>query len=165
MTENNDTFQRIYNNYLSIGLISKDRSGPISSESPSLTVQDFGGLFIITLVTSLLSLLFYASNFMYSKGPAALRAIPSDQRSVRVLSTELARQFYRKDSSLHLPTRSNSRIVPATAADEASPASDDTDNQDEDAADNNVTANEEDNGMHSPDQHSGHVSSGVSQPS
>ncbi|KAI4335462.1 hypothetical protein L6164_014106 [Bauhinia variegata] len=126
----NETFQdRIQKKYFSTSeIIFDDGSASVSSDSSSLTVHSFGGLFIVTLAASLISLIFYVFKFLHSQWPA-LKEIHSDQGSLWVAFTEMVKRFDRKDSFARA-SRSNSRVFPEAnpnpATDEASVNVDDT---------------------------------------
>ncbi|KAJ7955737.1 Glutamate receptor [Quillaja saponaria] len=75
VTEDREKFERIQAKYFSSRTTCQDQNASITSDSPSLSVKSFGGLFIITGITSLISLLFYVFKFLHFQWPA-LRTIP-----------------------------------------------------------------------------------------
>ncbi|GLT97553.1 hypothetical protein SLE2022_151110 [Rubroshorea leprosula] len=76
--------------------------------SGSLNVQCFGGLFLITGVASLCSLLAYVVRFLHSNWPQLQTR--HQERSFWSTVSELATHFDRKDPSIHPYDRSESRI-------------------------------------------------------
>ncbi|KAI4356972.1 hypothetical protein L6164_000949 [Bauhinia variegata] len=114
VTEDKDIFSGIKNKYFSSGISSGDQSASITSDITSLTVYSFAGLLLITAVAFLLSLVCYLFSFLYSEWHA-LRTIPSEQRSFWSMLNQIAKHYDQKDSSLHPPTRSNSRVYPAAS--------------------------------------------------
>ena len=109
VTEDEAKFESIRSKYFSSGIISEDESGPsIPDGQTSLTVSSFGGLFIITGVTSGISLLFYLFKFGYS--------LSLGERSLWLLLQLKARMVKcldRKDSSIS-SNRSDSSVFPAS---------------------------------------------------
>ena len=113
VTEDNDKFEGINNKYFSAGIV--DQSASITSDSESLKVYSFVGLFIVTAVASLLSLLFYLFSFFYSQWPA-LRTIHSRQTSFWSTVVETAKHFDRHESTSHPPIdRTDSRVHPVAS--------------------------------------------------
>ncbi|KAI9117174.1 hypothetical protein K1719_011340 [Acacia pycnantha] len=108
VTEDEAKFESIRGKYFSSGIISEDESGPsIPNSQTSLTVSSFGGLFIITGVTSGISLLFYLFKFGYSLslGERSLWLLQLKARMVKCLD--------RKNSSMS-SNRSDSRVFAAS---------------------------------------------------
>lgn len=118
VTEDKDKFEGLKNKYFAGVVTPQDQSVSITSESQSLTVYSFTGLFIVTLVASLLSLMFYLFGFLYSQWPA-LRTIHSEETSCWSRVIQMVKHFDRKDSScVHPPMdRADSRVHPATSPD------------------------------------------------
>ncbi|GLT80414.1 hypothetical protein SLA2020_518540 [Shorea laevis] len=84
--------------------------------SCSLNVQSFGGLFIITGVASICSLLAYVLRFLYANWPQLQTR--HQARSFWSKVSELATHFDRKDPSIHSYDRSESRIHSNSSAQE-----------------------------------------------
>jgi ionotropic glutamate receptor len=77
----------------------EDQSATISSQSSSLDLYSFGGLFIITVVASTSSLLVYLFKFLRSHWPA-LNASNTDENSFCSKLLEMAKHFDRPQRSL-----------------------------------------------------------------
>ena len=112
ITQNKTTYDRIKSKYFSSDIISVYESTS-PSDNPNLTVESFGGLFIITLFTSVLALLVHLFKFLHSKW-TVMRTINSDQRAFSAMMIELGKHFNKEDRSLHpSPNREVSRTDPA----------------------------------------------------
>ncbi|XP_029128844.1 glutamate receptor 2.8 isoform X1 [Cajanus cajan] len=109
--EDRDKFEGIKNKYFLTRIVPKDQSAS-TADSPSLTVKSFAGLFIVTIITSFLSFLFYVFSFLYSQR-STLRSINYEQTSFWSLVVHIVKHFDRKHNSFH-PTmdRSQSRVQP-----------------------------------------------------
>jgi ionotropic glutamate receptor len=77
----------------------EDQSATISSQSSSLDLYNFGGLFIITVVASTSSLLFHLFIFLRSHWPA-LNASSTDESSFGSKLLEMIKHFDRPQRSL-----------------------------------------------------------------
>jgi ionotropic glutamate receptor len=77
----------------------EDQSATISSQSSSLDLYNFGGLFIITVVASTSSLLVYLFIFLHSHWPA-LNASSTDESSFGSKLLEMIKHFDRPQRSL-----------------------------------------------------------------
>jgi len=77
----------------------EDQSATISSQSSSLDLYNFGGLFIITVVASTSSLLVYLFIFLRSHWPA-LNASSTDESSFGSKLLEMIKHFDRPQRSL-----------------------------------------------------------------
>ncbi|RDX88934.1 Glutamate receptor 2.7, partial [Mucuna pruriens] len=98
--ENKTTFDGIKKKYFSNDVISEDVSTSMAFGSPNLTLKSFGGLFIITLFSSLLPLTVHLFKFIHSKW-----TVQNFQRSLSKMITELAKHF-KEECSLHPPPNS-----------------------------------------------------------
>jgi len=106
VTEDKDKMTVIWQKYFaSKKTICQDRSAEHYSDSLSLGVHSFGGLFIITIVASMFSLLIYMGRFLHLQWPAP-NTIPS-QGSLWLRLVELAKHFGQRDLSLHPFRRNN----------------------------------------------------------
>ncbi|KAI4356969.1 hypothetical protein L6164_000946 [Bauhinia variegata] len=92
VTEDKDIFGGIKNKYFSSKIISEDQSASIKSDSTSLTVYSFAGLFLIVAVTFLLSLVCFLFSFLYSEWHA-LKTIPSEQKSLWSVLNQMAKHY------------------------------------------------------------------------
>ncbi|XP_042991345.1 glutamate receptor 2.1-like [Carya illinoinensis] len=104
VTQDTDKFGAIEQKYFSRSgstSICEDSSSSISSNSPSLGLYSFGGLFIITGVVSLFSLFVYVLNFLRTHWPA-LSTINRPESSFLSMLIEMANRFdQREDPSSH----------------------------------------------------------------
>ncbi|KAJ4823782.1 hypothetical protein Tsubulata_012104 [Turnera subulata] len=105
----------------------------IPSSSSGLGLSSFGGLFIITGVASLFSLLTYILSFLYSNWPVTDIREEQAETSFWLRVIELAKHFDKKDPPDLGLERNNSRIHPVTGPDESTgifpdTVSDDTQN-------------------------------------
>ncbi|KAJ4823781.1 hypothetical protein Tsubulata_012100 [Turnera subulata] len=105
----------------------------IPSSSSGLGLSSFGGLFIITGVASLFSLLAYILSFLYSHWPVTDTREEQAETSFWLRVIELAKHFDKKDPPGLGLERSGSRIHPVTGPDESTgifpdTVSDDTQN-------------------------------------
>ncbi|KAL4655135.1 hypothetical protein ACB092_01G429400 [Castanea dentata] len=109
VTQDKDKFEAIEKKYFSSKTACEDQSTTISSHSHNLGVDSFGGLFLITGITSMVSLLIYVSNFVYSHWP-----VSDDNNSIGnsfwSKLVELAKHFDQKDLSSHDFKREESRV-------------------------------------------------------
>nr|KYP59530.1 Glutamate receptor 2.9 [Cajanus cajan] len=101
VTENRTTFDGIKKKYFSSDVMSEDASTSMALESPNLTLKSFGGLYIITLLTSLLALTVRLFKMIHSKFIAR-----DFQRSLSEMMIELEKHFNKEESSLHSPQNS-----------------------------------------------------------
>ncbi|KAK4258035.1 hypothetical protein QN277_007545 [Acacia crassicarpa] len=73
VTQDEEKFKNIWGKHFSRGLISEDESGSSIPKTPNiLTLSSFGGLFVITGVSSGISLLVYLLKFVYSQAKERL---------------------------------------------------------------------------------------------
>jgi len=98
VTEDKDKFGGIEEKYFS-STSCEDQSATISSQSSSLDLYNFGGLFIITVVASTFSLLVYLFKFLRSHWPT-LNASNTDQSSFCSKLLEMAKLFDRPQRSI-----------------------------------------------------------------
>ncbi|TKY73071.1 Glutamate receptor 2.9 [Spatholobus suberectus] len=101
VTENKTTFDGIKKKYFSSDVMSEDASTSMAFGSPNLTLKSFGGLFIITLFTSLFALTVHLFKFIHPKWTAR-----DFQISLSEMMTELAKHFNKGESSFHPPPNS-----------------------------------------------------------
>ncbi|XP_041021383.1 glutamate receptor 2.8-like isoform X1 [Juglans microcarpa x Juglans regia] len=88
----------------------QDPSASISSNSPSLSLHSFGGLFIITGTVSLISLLVCFFKFFGSHWPTLSNSNPESTFWSKLI--EMAKHFDRRDPSSHLIERNTSMAHP-----------------------------------------------------
>lgn len=102
---------------------------PSLSSSDSLSVYSFGGLFLITGIASMSSLLIYIFYFVRLHWPELNNNNP--ERSFRSKIVDLVKHFDQKDLSSHPLGRRNSSVYPESSPEGngASPDSDDIQNQ------------------------------------
>ena len=108
VTQDEEKFDRIRSKYFSREIISEDESrSSIPKSQTSLTMSSFGGLFIITGVTSGISLLFYLYKFGYSQ--------LGERSSLWLLQLKaiIVKCLDQRNSSVSL-NRRDSRILPAS---------------------------------------------------
>ncbi|KAG2692163.1 hypothetical protein I3760_08G039600 [Carya illinoinensis] len=99
VTQDTDKFGAIEQNGSTS--VCEDSSSSISSNSPSLGLYSFGGLFIIIGVVSLFSLFVYVLNFLRTHWPA-LSTINQPESSFLSMLIEMANRFdQREDPSSH----------------------------------------------------------------
>jgi ionotropic glutamate receptor len=98
VTEDKDKFRAIELKYFSSKTPCEDQRATISSQSSSLDLFSFGGLFIITVVASTSSLLVYLFIFLHSHWPP-LNANNSYESSFWSKLLEMAKHFDHKDPS------------------------------------------------------------------
>uniref|UniRef100_A0A7N2L2D2 Glutamate receptor n=1 Tax=Quercus lobata TaxID=97700 RepID=A0A7N2L2D2_QUELO len=107
VTQDQEKIAPIERKYFSSQTNCEDQSTTISSHSPSLGVDSFGGLFLIAGITSMVSLLVYVIKFFFSHWPAL-----SDKNittSFWSKLVEIAKLFDQKDLSSHHFKREESR--------------------------------------------------------
>ncbi|KAI6680608.1 hypothetical protein NL676_034489, partial [Syzygium grande] len=73
----------------------QDQDAAIFSDNLSLSVYSFGGLFMITGIVSVSSVLIYVISFFYSQWPSST-VIPPGDRSLRSMFSETANNFFRE---------------------------------------------------------------------
>nr|POE57463.1 glutamate receptor 2.8 [Quercus suber] len=114
--------------YFSSQTTCEDQSTTISSHSPSLGVDSFGGLFIIAGISSLVSLLVYVFKFFYSYWPVLSDDNPADSCWSKLV--KMAKQFDLKDLSSYTFKGEESRVRVVASPDvfEPSPGIDDMQN-------------------------------------
>ncbi|KAK7304139.1 hypothetical protein RJT34_15213 [Clitoria ternatea] len=98
VTENKSTFDGIKKKYFLSDVISDDTNTSNSFGSQKLTLKSFGGLFIITLFTSLLALSVHWFNLIHSKWRTRYYL-----KSLFEMTTQLAKHLNKEESSLHPP--------------------------------------------------------------
>ena len=94
--------------YFSSQTTCEDQSTTISSHSPSLGVDSFGGLFIIAGIASLVSLLVYVFKFFYSYWPVLSDDNPADSCWSKLV--KMAKHFDLKDLSSYTFKGEESRV-------------------------------------------------------
>lgn len=122
----------------------------LSSDSHSLSVYSFGGLFIIAGIASMSSLLIYVFNFVCFHRPELNNHDP--ERSFWSKIIDLMKHFDQRDPSLHpFMKRSESRVHPEASPEgnEASPNTDDTQNHSRDSNEGTDTGGSDEDEAHS----------------
>lgn len=115
VTEDKDIMRDVESKYFSDQGNCTDRSIPLSSES--LSVYSFGGIFILTGATSLLSVLIYLGKFLYSRWRDSSASTHSYESSVWFRVVEMVKNFNKKDDpSLFILHQNASRVHPVTIA-------------------------------------------------
>uniref|UniRef100_A0A7N2L2Q9 Glutamate receptor n=1 Tax=Quercus lobata TaxID=97700 RepID=A0A7N2L2Q9_QUELO len=127
--------------YFSSQTTCEDQSTTISSHSPSLGVDSFGGLFIIAGITSLVSLLVYVFKFFCSYWPVLSNDNPADSCWSKLV--KMAKHFDLKDLSSYTFKGEESRVHALASPNvfEPSPSIDDMQNHTR-----NSTEGSDDNG-------------------
>ncbi|XP_030955051.1 glutamate receptor 2.8-like isoform X3 [Quercus lobata] len=98
VTQDKDKIEAIEKKYFSSQTACEGQSTTISSYSQSLGVDSFGGLFLITGITSIVSLLINVFNFIYSHWPVS-NDNNSTGNSFWSKIVEMAKHFDQKDLS------------------------------------------------------------------
>ena len=109
VTQDKDKFEAIEKKYFSSQTTCEGQSTTISSYSHSLGVDNFRGLFLITGITSMVSLLVYVFNLVYSHWPIS-NDNNSTGNSFWSKIVEMAKHFDQKDLSSHDFKREESRV-------------------------------------------------------
>ncbi|XP_030443406.2 glutamate receptor 2.8-like [Syzygium oleosum] len=91
----------------------QDQDAAIFSDNLSLSVYSFGGLFIITGVVSVSSVLIYVISFFYSHWPSST-AIPPGDHSLWSMFSETANNFFREHGLFKCLERNGSTIAPTS---------------------------------------------------
>ncbi|KAF5461787.1 hypothetical protein F2P56_017858 [Juglans regia] len=120
VTQDRDKFGALEQKYISSsGSTSscEDSSASISSNSPSLGLYSFGGLFIITGVVSLFSLSVYVLKFLRTHWPALSTTHPESSFSSKLI--EMAKYFDQKEDPSSHPNieRHTSRVHAVSSPD------------------------------------------------
>ena len=106
--------------YFSSQSTCEDQSTTISSHSPSLGVDSFGGLFIIAGIASLVSLLVYVFKFFYSYWPILSNDNPADSCWSKFV--KIAKHFDQKDLSAHTFKGEESRVYVVASPEVSEPS-------------------------------------------
>ncbi|XP_048133955.1 glutamate receptor 2.8-like [Rhodamnia argentea] len=88
----------------------QDQDAAILSDNLSLSVDSFGGLFIITGVVSASSVLVYVASFFYSHWPRPSAIRPGDS-SLQSNLSETANSFFREHGLIGFSERNRSEVV------------------------------------------------------
>ncbi|XP_030955058.1 glutamate receptor 2.8-like [Quercus lobata] len=132
-----------------------DQSTTISSHSPSLGVDSFGGLFIIAGISSLVSLLVYVFKFFYSYWPVLSDDNPADSCWSKLV--KIAKHFYLKDLSSYTFKGEESRVhvVASPNVFEPSPGIDDMQNHTRNSTEgsNDVVIHDDNGNLSSSSRH------------
>ena len=99
VTQDKDKIGAIEHKYFSSQTRCEDQSTTISSHSPSLGVDSFGGLFLIAGIASMISLLVTVFKFFYSHWPALSHNNTANCFWSKLV--EMAKCFDQKDLSSH----------------------------------------------------------------
>ncbi|KAF5461793.1 hypothetical protein F2P56_017862 [Juglans regia] len=112
VTQDRDKLEAIERTYFSSrgSTNCEDPSASISSNSTSLSLHSFGGLFIITGTVSLISLLVCFFKFFGSHWPTLSNSNPESSFWSKLI--EMAKHFDRRDPSSHLIERNTSMAHP-----------------------------------------------------
>ena len=109
VTQDKDKIEAIEKKYFSSQIACEGQSTIISSYSHSLGKDSFRGLFLITKITSMVSLLVYVFNFIYSHWLVSNDNY-STGNSFWSKIVEMAKHFDQKDLSSHDFKREESRV-------------------------------------------------------
>ncbi|KAL5842304.1 hypothetical protein ACOSQ3_012907 [Xanthoceras sorbifolium] len=123
-----DNFSKIENTTIRGEANCEGQAATLSSESDSLSVYNFAGLFIIMGAASTSSLLIYTFNFIRLQWPLLNDIHPEGSRSFWSKIIYLIKNFNEKDLSAHPFRRCESRVLPAPPNPEGIEASPDTNN-------------------------------------
>ncbi|XP_023872896.2 glutamate receptor 2.8 [Quercus suber] len=156
VTQDQEKIGPIERKYFSSQTTCEDQSTTISSHSPSLGVDSFGGLFLIAGITSMFSLLVYVIKFFFSHWPAL-----SDKNTATSLWSkllEMAKHFDQKDLSSHHFKREESRVHDGGSLDvfQPSPSIDDMQNHSRNSIEgtNDVIIHDDNRSLSSSSRHS-----------
>nr|POF09066.1 glutamate receptor 2.2 [Quercus suber] len=125
VTEDTDKMAGIMRKYFETQTTCVDGSAKISTDSPSLGVYSFGGLFIIAGVASMFSLLIYAVKFLHFHWPTSNIVPPEGSFWLKLI--ELVKHFDQKDLCSYPFRKNESPLYPKISPDGfgASPSIDD----------------------------------------
>uniref|UniRef100_A0A2N9IPG2 Ionotropic glutamate receptor C-terminal domain-containing protein n=1 Tax=Fagus sylvatica TaxID=28930 RepID=A0A2N9IPG2_FAGSY len=128
VTQDKDKIGAIEHKYFSSQTTCEDQSTTISSHSPSLGVDSFGGLFLIAGIASMVSLLVTVFKFFYSHWPALSHNNTANCFWSKLV--EMAKCFDQKDLSSHTFKTKESSVHAVTSPDilELSPSINDMQN-------------------------------------
>ncbi|XP_030950058.1 glutamate receptor 2.8-like [Quercus lobata] len=156
VTQDQEKIGPIERKYFSSQTMCEDQRTTISSHSPSLGVDSFGGLFLITGITSMVSLLVYVIKFFFSHWPTL-----SDKNTATSFCSklvEMAKLFDQKDLSSHHFKREESRVHDAGSPDvfQPSPSIDDMQNHSRNSTEgtNDVIVHDDNRSLSSSSRHS-----------
>ncbi|KAL4654552.1 hypothetical protein ACB092_01G387700 [Castanea dentata] len=156
VTQDQEKIGPIERKYFSSQTTCEDQSTTISSHSPSLGVDSFGGLFLITGITSMVSLLVYVIEYFFSHWPAL-----SDKNiatSFWSKLVEMVKHFDQKDLSSHHFKREESRVHDVGSPDvfQPSPSIDDMQNHSRNSVEgtNDVIIHDDNGSLSSSSRHS-----------
>ncbi|KAL4654548.1 hypothetical protein ACB092_01G387300 [Castanea dentata] len=123
VTQDRDKIGAIEHKYFGSQTTCEDQSATISSHGPSLGVDNFRGLFLISGIASVISLLVYVFNFFYSHWSTLGNNNPTNSCWSKLV--EMAKHFDKKDP--HTFQREESRVHDVASPNifEASPSIDD----------------------------------------
>jgi ionotropic glutamate receptor len=99
VTQDKDKIGAIERKYFSSQTTCEDLSTTISSHSSSLGLDSFGGLFLISGITSMVSLLVYVFKFFYSHWPALSHNNTANSFWSKLVG--MAKSFDQRDLSSH----------------------------------------------------------------
>uniref|UniRef100_A0A2N9INE9 Ionotropic glutamate receptor C-terminal domain-containing protein n=1 Tax=Fagus sylvatica TaxID=28930 RepID=A0A2N9INE9_FAGSY len=128
VTQDKEKIGAIEHKYFSSQTTCEDQSTTISSHSPSLGVDSFGGLFLIAGIASMVSLLVTVFKFFYSHWPALSHNNTANCFWSKLV--EMAKCFDQKDLSSHTFKTKESSVHAVTSPDilELSPSINDMQN-------------------------------------
>ncbi|XP_075633976.1 glutamate receptor 2.8-like [Castanea sativa] len=156
VTQDQEKIGPIERKYFSSQTTCEDQSTTISSHSPSLGVDNFGGLFLIAGITSMVSLLVYVIEYFFSHWPAL-----SDKNiatSFWSKLVEMVKHFDQKDLSSHHFKREESRVHDVGSPDifQPSPSIDDMQNHSRNSVEgtNDVIIHDDNGSLSSSSRHS-----------
>ncbi|KAF8035517.1 hypothetical protein BT93_C1520 [Corymbia citriodora subsp. variegata] len=125
VTQDKSKMDTIEGRYFRSQSLCQDQDATIYSDNLSLSVYSFGGLFIITGIVSVSSVLIYVVSFFYSHWPSSSTIRPSD-RSLWSKFMETTNNFFREHGLYGCLERNRPMIVPTSnfQSTEASPNQD-----------------------------------------
>ncbi|KAL4654546.1 hypothetical protein ACB092_01G387100 [Castanea dentata] len=115
VTEDTDKMTGIMRKYFESQTTCVDGSAEISTDSPSLGVYSFGGLFIIAGLTSMFSLLIHVVKFLHFHWPTS-NIVPAEG-SFWLKLIELVKHFYQKDQCSYPFRKNESPLNPKISPD------------------------------------------------
>ncbi|XP_030517740.2 glutamate receptor 2.8-like [Rhodamnia argentea] len=113
VTQDKEKMDAIERKYFSSQSSCQDQDAAILSDNLSLSVDSFGGLFIITGVVSASSVFVYVASFFYSHWPRP-SAIRRGDSSLRSKLSETANSFFREHGLIGFSERNRSQVVPTS---------------------------------------------------
>ncbi|XP_048134202.1 glutamate receptor 2.7-like [Rhodamnia argentea] len=113
VTQDKEKMDAIERKYFSSQSSCQDQDAAILSDNLSLSVDSFGGLFIITGVVSASSVFVYVASFFYSHWPRP-SAIRPGNSSLRSKLSETAISFFQEHGLIGFSERNRTEVVPTS---------------------------------------------------